>query len=115
MSDDPDFWRRVQEHAMAMDIPDADRYDFLIVDEGQDFQQEWFEILNLFGDLADAVFKARSSKRVIAFASDLVASAAYWVGSQADQMFANPTALIGSIGTYALIADFWRLFHERPS
>jgi hypothetical protein len=42
------FWRRIQEHVMAAEIPESWQYDYLIVDEGQDFQQEWFEILELF-------------------------------------------------------------------
>ena len=48
MTKDPEFWQRIQEHAMAAEIPDGDRYDFLIIDEGQDFHQDWFDILRLF-------------------------------------------------------------------
>ncbi len=48
MGDDPEFWHRIQEHVMAADISDEQRYDCLIVDEGQDFHQEWFDILGLF-------------------------------------------------------------------
>jgi superfamily I DNA and RNA helicase len=48
MGDDPEFWHRIQEHVMGADIREEQRYDCLIVDEGQDFHQEWFEILGLF-------------------------------------------------------------------
>jgi signal peptide peptidase SppA len=56
-------------------------------------------------DLADDVRAAGESKPVAAYIEDLGASAAYWVASQAGTIFANPTALIGSIGTYAVIED----------
>lgn len=42
------FWRTVQDHVVAADIADDARYDYLIVDEGQDFKSEWFDILQLF-------------------------------------------------------------------
>lgn len=48
---DPKFWPRIQERVLAANIPEADRFDCLIVDEGQDFEPEWWEILRLF--LAD--------------------------------------------------------------
>lgn len=47
-SDDPDYWRRIQEQLMTQLIPDDALYDALIVDEGQDFLQEWWDILELF-------------------------------------------------------------------
>lgn len=48
MMSDPGFWPRVQEQVLAQEIGDEDKYDTLIVDEGQDFEQEWFEILQIF-------------------------------------------------------------------
>jgi len=57
-------------------------------------------------DLADEVSKARRRKPVWAHIDDLGASAAYWVASQADAIFANThTALIGSIGTVMTFYD----------
>jgi signal peptide peptidase SppA len=57
-------------------------------------------------DLAADVKAARRKKPVWAHIDDLGASAAYWVASQADQVFANtPTALVGSIGTYGSVMD----------
>ena len=51
-------------------------------------------------ELAGDVRAAARSKPVWAQIQDLGASAAYWVASQADQVFANhETALVGSIGT----------------
>jgi len=45
---EPGFWREVQDQLVGVDIPDAVMFDTLIVDEGQDFKQEWWEILQLF-------------------------------------------------------------------
>lgn len=57
-------------------------------------------------DLAAEVKAARRRKPVWAHVDDLAASAAYWVASQAGQVFANTaTALVGSIGTYQLVYD----------
>ena len=56
-------------------------------------------------DLADEVKRAASKKPLIAYIEDLGASAAYWVASQAQKIFANRTAAVGSIGTYGVIWD----------
>jgi signal peptide peptidase SppA len=56
-------------------------------------------------ELADTIAKAKQSKPVWAFCNDLTASAAYWVASQCDRIEANPTSLVGSIGTYMVVAD----------
>lgn len=57
-------------------------------------------------DLAAEVKAARKRKPVWAHVDDLAASAAYWVASQAGQVYANTnTALVGSIGTYQLVYD----------
>lgn len=57
-------------------------------------------------DLAAEVKTARKSKPVWAHIDDLGASAAYWVASQADVIYANTaTALVGSIGTVMTVYD----------
>jgi signal peptide peptidase SppA len=57
-------------------------------------------------DLAAEVKAATKKKPVMAFVSDLCASAAYWVASQADAIFVNSTtALVGSIGTVMTVYD----------
>lgn len=55
--------------------------------------------------LADDVAAAAAAKPVWAFCEDLCASAAYWIASQASAIYANRTALVGSIGTFAVIQD----------
>ncbi len=57
-------------------------------------------------DLAASIRNAAARKPVHAFIDDLAASAAYWAASQATKVFANTkTALVGSIGTYAVMVD----------
>jgi len=63
-------------------------------------------------ELAEAVFRARSVKPVTAFASDMCASAAYWVASQASKVYANATATVGSIGVYAVNVDLSRMYRN---
>lgn len=55
--------------------------------------------------LADEVAKAAAQKPVYAYIEDLGASAAYWVASRATKIYANETALVGSIGTFAVLYD----------
>lgn len=56
-------------------------------------------------DLADEVAAAAKRKPVLAYVEDLAASAAYWIASQATAVYANATALVGSIGTFAVLWD----------
>ena len=43
-----DFWRRLQEQVIDLHVPESARYGALVIDEGQDVQAEWYEILTLF-------------------------------------------------------------------
>ena len=56
-------------------------------------------------DFADEVYQASTIKPVIAFADDQATSAAYWIGSQANEFYANRSALVGGIGVYSLVLD----------
>ncbi len=58
-------------------------------------------------EVAEEVRKAREAKPVFAFVEDLAASAAYWIASQAEKVYANtPTAIAGSIGTFIGLYDY---------
>lgn len=57
-------------------------------------------------DLAEAVRSAAEHKPVAAYIEDMGCSAAYYVASGATMIHANASALVGSIGTYAVIADY---------
>ena len=54
---------------------------------------------------AAAVRKLAESKHVVAVADSLMASAAYWIASQAHEIVATPEAAIGSIGVFAMHED----------
>lgn len=56
-------------------------------------------------DLAADIAAANTQKPVVAFIEDLGASAAYWIASQAGKVFANSTAMVGCIGTFATLVD----------
>jgi signal peptide peptidase SppA len=57
-------------------------------------------------DLADDVVAAGQRKPLWAFIEDMGASAAYWVASQAERVYTNATAMVGSIGTFAVLEDY---------
>lgn len=57
-------------------------------------------------DLGDDIHAARNAKPTWAYIEDLGASGAYWQASQAEQIYANANALVGSIGTYGVVQDF---------
>lgn len=56
-------------------------------------------------ELADAVGTVAASKPVYAAITDVGASAAYWVASQAHKIVAAPDAMVGSIGTFTVVPD----------
>jgi superfamily I DNA and RNA helicase len=45
---EPGFWERITEMIIGETVPDSWRFDTLIVDEGQDFEQFWADALWLF-------------------------------------------------------------------
>lgn len=56
-------------------------------------------------ELAQEIYKARGQKPIVAVANSLAASAAYWIGSQADYFYVTPGGMVGSIGAYAIHQD----------
>lgn len=56
-------------------------------------------------DVADAIFNARGKgKKIISHVVGEMASAALWMGTSADKIFASKTSIIGSIGTVAKLS-----------
>ena len=47
----------------------------------------------------------RADKTVYAFCDDRMCSAAYWIGSQANEVYVTPSSITGSIGTYLALLD----------
>jgi len=56
-------------------------------------------------ELASTVATLNDKKPVYAFTSGLMASAAYWVASQARAIYATPSAQVGSIGVVQAVID----------
>jgi ClpP class serine protease len=56
----------------------------------------------------------RGQKKTVAVSNALMASAAYWLGSAADEIVAAPSSLTGSIGVVAVHEDYSRA-NERPA
>ena len=56
-------------------------------------------------DLADTIRAATSVKPIVAFVSDLGASAAYWLCSAASKIVVSQAAFVGSIGVVATYID----------
>jgi capsid assembly protease len=55
--------------------------------------------------LADTLYHARDQKPILAYVEGEMASAAYWLGSAAHHVWAEKTALVGSIGVVATHYD----------
>ncbi|MBI5673483.1 MAG: S49 family peptidase [Nitrospirae bacterium] len=60
-------------------------------------------------ELARQVYAARRGKPIVAYAEGLMASAAYWIGAAADQVYiSSDTTELGSIGVVATHVDISR-------
>lgn len=57
-------------------------------------------------ELSDRIFSARGTKPIIAVADPLMASAAYWIASAADQIVATASSDVGSIGCMAMHKEY---------
>jgi ClpP class serine protease len=55
---------------------------------------------------------AQSKKATVSFTDTEMASAAYWIGSQADRVVATPSATVGSIGVYMAFADVSKAYES---
>jgi len=60
-------------------------------------------------ELAGKIFEARGKKRVIAVADALMASAAYWIATAAEETVSTPSGLVGSIGVFTVHTEFSKL------
>jgi signal peptide peptidase SppA len=59
-------------------------------------------------ELGAKIFAARGKKRIFAIANSIAASAAYWIGTAADQFSVSPSGQVGSIGILAVHEDWSR-------
>lgn len=56
-------------------------------------------------ELAGELRGLRGRKPIVAHADYLMASAAYWIASSADEIIASPSAMVGSVGVYGMHID----------
>lgn len=63
-------------------------------------------------ELGDALYAARQVKPLYAQSVGMAASAAYYLGAQAEKFYAQRMDLIGSIGTRLMLYDFSKAFED---
>jgi signal peptide peptidase SppA len=63
-------------------------------------------------ELAQVVKAANEIKPIFTHTSNLMASAAYWIGSQVTKINADRMATIGSLGTVMVVQDFSKAFER---
>jgi protease-4 len=56
---------------------------------------------------------AKDVKPVIVSMGDMAASGGYWISTNADYIFAQPTTLTGSIGVFGIIPNFKNFFNKK--
>lgn len=61
--------------------------------------------VDLVPELAADIREARGTKPIVAQVNTLMASAAYWLGAQADEVFITPSGQVGSIGVFGAHTD----------
>lgn len=81
----------------AMQTPDIDSIILDIDSPGGE--------VNGVNEFAQAVYDARGDKKIVAYVGGLGASAAYWIASAAEEIYLDPTAMVGSIGVVASYLD----------
>lgn len=64
-------------------------------------------------ELSDFIFESRKKKKIYAFADGQMDSAAYWIGSAAEKLFATKSSEVGSIGVYSVVNDYSVFQHNR--
>ncbi len=69
---------------------------------------------SVFGtqELAETIFHAREQKHIVAIANSMACSAAYWIGSAADELVVTPSGIVGSIGVITVHEDWSKAFEE---
>lgn len=56
-------------------------------------------------ELSQKIFDARGQKPIVAVANHLMASAAYWIATAADEVVVTPSGEVGAIGVFAVHED----------
>jgi signal peptide peptidase SppA len=62
-------------------------------------------------EFAQEIYESRGVKPIVAIANATMASAAYWIGTAADELYVTPSGRVGSVGVYVAHED-WSKFDE---
>ena len=62
--------------------------------------------------VSDKIFSYRGTKPMVAVSNGIMASAAYFIGSSADEIVADPDSLTGSVGTIMVHTDYSKYLEE---
>ncbi|MDD5449661.1 MAG: signal peptide peptidase SppA [Candidatus Omnitrophica bacterium] len=57
-------------------------------------------------ELSDLIYSNRGKKPIVSFANGQMDSAAYWIGSAADKVYASKSSEVGGIGVYTVVNDW---------
>jgi signal peptide peptidase SppA len=63
-------------------------------------------------EVSKQIFEARGQKPIVAVANHLMASAAYWIGTAADEVVITPSGDVGSVGVFAIHEDWSKALDE---
>lgn len=94
------------QHQLKTALADADVHSAIL-----DIHSPGGEAVGAF-ETAEIVRQLSSEKRTVAIANGLMASAAYAIGSGADEIVTTQTGVTGSIGVVLLHADFSRALDQ---
>lgn len=64
-------------------------------------------------ELAREIYASRAVKRIVAVASGMAASAAYWLASNASEFYASPSSEVGSIGVVQSHSDVSEMLKQQ--
>ena len=63
-------------------------------------------------EVANAIREVAAKKRVVASATNIMASGAYWIGVAATEVYASPSTTVGSIGVYTVIPNYKEAYEK---
>ena len=110
-----DFWYWCEGYAtplvlldLALDMVEKGGFSALILD----FDSPGGSTLGLVETAARIKQLKSHGIHTTAYTSSVCASAAYYLASACAEVFASPSAIVGSIGTYSVITDYSAMYAE---
>jgi len=99
----------------AVDVDDiADAID--VFEEDPNVNRIAFHISSPGGTVTGVEELAKKVRDIslptMAYTDTEMASAAYWIGSQADQVLASPSSTVGSVGVYLVVPDLTEAYKQ---